>query len=59
VITVDIVDKIIDYEAGLMNDDEIISMFQELITNGTVWQLQGHYGRTARNLIDLELCHIP
>lgn len=51
------IDKIIDYEAGLMNDEEIVSMFQELINSGTVWDLQAYYGRLANTLIDAEICH--
>lgn len=50
------VDKIIDYEMGEMDEDEIIALFQELIDSGLVWQLQGHYGRTARALIDEGVC---
>mgnify|MGYP003629110025 FL=1 len=46
------VDKIIRYENGEMNAEEFVSFFQELINSGLAWQLQGHYGRTARNLID-------
>ena len=45
------VDKIIAYESGEMNDDEIIGFFQELLDTGLCWQLQGHYGRTATALI--------
>lgn len=47
----DRVDKIIAYESGEMPDDEVIEFFQELIDDGTVWKLQGSYGRMARALI--------
>jgi hypothetical protein len=50
------VDKIIRYESGQMNEDETIQFFQELIDTGLVWSLQGHYGRTANNLIEEDLC---
>lgn len=50
------IDRIIDYECGNLSDDEIIALFQELIDSGIVWQLQGHYGRTARALINAGLC---
>ena len=46
----DIVNKIIDYESGTLNEEETIELFQELLNTGIVWQLQGHYGRTARVL---------
>ena len=45
------VDDIIRYEDGQMTQDEIIAMFQKLVNSGLAWQLQGHYGRAARDLI--------
>jgi len=51
------IDKIMDYENGDMEDYQMIEFFQELINDGTAWTLQGHYGRTARALIDAGLCH--
>ena len=53
----DRVDKIIDYESGAMSDDDMVSFFQELINDGSAWTLQGHYGRTAKALIEAGLCH--
>ena len=53
----DRVDKIISYESGTMSDDDMVSFFQELINDGSAWTLQGHYGRTAKALIDSGLCH--
>ncbi len=50
------VDKIIRYENGEMNTTEVVEFFQELINNGLAWSLQGHYGRTASQLIDLGFC---
>jgi hypothetical protein len=51
-------DKIMDYECGLMEDeDELIKFFQELIDTGMAWTLQGHYGRTAHALIEQGYCH--
>jgi hypothetical protein len=52
----DTVDKIIAYEGGDMSDEETIEFFQELINSGLVWNLQGSYGRTAKQLIDAGLC---
>lgn len=50
-------DKIINYECGLMEDfDELVQFFQELIDSGLAWSLQGHYGRTATALINEGLC---
>jgi len=50
------VNKIINYESGMMSDEEMVSFFQELINSGLAWQLQGHYGRVAASLIEEGLC---
>ena len=47
-----ITDKIIEYECGGLNGTEFLKLFAELIKNGMAWGLQGHYGRTASDLID-------
>lgn len=52
----DQLDRIIAYEQGELSDDDAIELFQELINSGRVWQLKGHYGRTARFLIDAGYC---
>lgn len=46
------VDRLMAYEDGLLSDDEVIDLFQELVNTGLAWQLQGSYGRTARALIE-------
>jgi hypothetical protein len=48
----DVVDKIMDFETGNMNDEQIIEFFQELVDTGMAWTLQGSYGRMAQALID-------
>lgn len=53
----DRVSQIIAFEAGTMSDDDMVSFFQELINDGSAWTLQGHYGRTAKALIESGLCH--
>jgi hypothetical protein len=40
-------------------DEEWIDAYQLLIDSGVVWQLQGFFGRTAQDLIDAGLCHLP
>lgn len=48
----DMVDKIMDYEQGNLDNDGILDLFSELIKTGQVWKLQGHYGRQAKMMID-------
>ncbi len=48
----DVVSKIIAYESGEMEEQEVIELFAELITTGMAWRLQGSYGRMAKQLID-------
>lgn len=50
----DYIDKIIAYESGELDDKDIIALFADLIKSGQCWALQGHYGRTAKSLIDNE-----
>ena len=50
------VSQIIDYENGDLGEDEIIELFQHLIDTGLAWSLQGHYGRTAMDLIQGGYC---
>lgn len=50
----DLVDKVIAYESGDMEDgQEVIDFFQELVDTGYAWSLQGSYGRLARDLINM------
>lgn len=48
---------IMAYEAGeIETEEELADGFQAMIDDGTVWSVQGSYGRTARGLIDSGLC---
>jgi hypothetical protein len=46
------VDKIMAYENGEQTIRETVEMFAEMVKDGSAWQLQGCYGRTAKNFID-------
>jgi hypothetical protein len=52
-------DDIFAYEAGDLDEDETIALFQRLVDNGLAWSLQGHYGRTAMRLIEAGLVQRP
>lgn len=54
-----VVNDIIDYESGDMDWDRLVVFFQSLIDTGLVWQLQGHYGRTAMELVQEGYCALP
>lgn len=47
----DTVDLIMKYEQGDMTTDEIVEFYQHLVDTGTIRGLQGHYQRTARQLM--------
>jgi hypothetical protein len=53
----DHVDKIIAFEQGELEIDEVVDLFQELINSGLAWRLQGCYGRTAARLIEEGYCN--
>ena len=48
-----LVDFIIEYEGGQLSDSDTLDLFSYLIKTGQyLYLLQGHYGRTASQLID-------
>ena len=46
------IDQIIAYECGDIDEAGTLQLFAELIESGTAWTLQGSYGRTASSLIE-------
>ena len=54
-----IADTIFAYEAGELDEAEVVDLFQELLDSGLVWSLQGHYGRSAVALLEQGLIRTP
>lgn len=50
------VSRLIAFENGDLDHDEIVDLFQDGIDKGWVWNLQGFYGRTAMQLIEAGYC---
>ena len=48
-------ERITEYEKGELDNDQTIQLFQELLDSGLVWDLQGHYGRLAYQLMEAGL----
>lgn len=43
--------NIIAFEAGELNDEQTIALFQELCDTGIIYELQGSYQRVAQQMI--------
>lgn len=54
-----VVDMVMAYEDGSLGRDETVALFQKLIDDGSVWSMQGHYGRMAQALIRKGYCTDP
>lgn len=50
-------DQVIEYEAGRLNHEDTVALFQSLIDSGLAWSLRSNYAATASELIDLGVCH--
>ena len=50
-----VIDDIIAYENGELDEADTVSFFQRLVDTGLAWTLQGSYGRTAAGLIEAGL----
>jgi hypothetical protein len=48
----DLTTRIIEFETGEANEEQVIELFQYLVDTGLAWSLQGSYGRTAEALIE-------
>ncbi len=45
-------DRMMAWEDGTLSFSATVELFQELVNSGLAWQLQGMYGRYAKDLID-------
>ncbi len=45
------IQNIVKYENGNLNQEEVVALFQTLIDSGYILSLQGTYHRTAKELI--------
>jgi hypothetical protein len=55
----DLLGSIIAFEEGELDEDGVIELFQDLVTTGLAWTLQGRIGRTAVDLIEAGLIEVP
>ena len=53
----DTVGQIMAYENSELSEEGIIELFQHLVDSGLAWQLQGSYGRMAKQLIEGGFVH--
>ena len=44
--------KLMAFENGELDTEEMVELFSDLVRTGLAWQLQGFYSRTAKQLID-------
>jgi hypothetical protein len=47
-----LLNDIMNYEDGMLDTQEILNLFSQLVASGLAWQLQGAYGRQAQSLIN-------
>lgn len=51
----DLYEAMVAYEDGELDEAGTVRMFQHLVNSGDAWRLNGHYGRTAMDLIEAGL----
>lgn len=48
---INITERVMAFEAGLLDHDQTVELFSLLVKSGLAWTLQGMYGRVAESLI--------
>lgn len=51
-----LVNSIVAYEEGSLDQEGTVQLFQRLIDSGEIWHLQGSYQRTAQALLSSGEC---
>lgn len=51
--------QILDYEAGILEEDEMVEFFQDLYETGLLWQLQGAYQREFMRMVEAGHIIVP
>jgi hypothetical protein len=49
------IDMLMAYEDGELDSEQTVELFQNLIDSGLIFNLQGHYMRVAKELVDAGL----
>lgn len=49
-----LVNYLMQHEGGELTNEEFFELFGYLVKTGKAWKLQGHYGRQARRLLDMD-----
>ena len=55
----DIVGKIMAFEQGELDNEEVYTLFQFLLDSGMIHSLQGSYQRMAEELLLAGMIHMP
>lgn len=55
----DMLDNLIAYEQGELDNEDTVILFQHLVDTGQAWKLQGSYGRMAMTLVEAGLVFLP
>ena len=55
----DIIGKIMAFEQGELDNEEVYSLFQFLLDSGMIHSLQGSYQRMAEELLLAGMIHMP